>query len=273
VLVLETTPPDAGETHTVLTVAPICFEPEMAGPHDWILPFEALGCEAVAVLSASVGMLADNLGNCLGALPPEITDPVLDCHHWVRAGAPEDSAPPAESRGFDYFHPSDLRRAWHEELVENLEYLQTPWIAWAEQSGQLDWKTKSQTADSETIPFPGDVIVWLPLGKRDFALAAADGVAERPLETRTAIVEGKDTRIQLMELEGQRDAFVLVVENDAEGLLEGAEVLDAGGSPQGTIRNGLVGSAQAPLLLVREGAIQFSIRLADGTPAKLVPAP
>jgi hypothetical protein len=265
VLVVSVIPEQIGGRQ-LIDVAPLSFESEMAGPDDCVLPREILGYDAVALFSATVTMLGDNLLECRGQLPGDIAAPLLDFDDWLR-NPDSDTAPPGNiRRGKPYFYEGDLRWNWHRDLAAKLDYLQTPCLAWLVECGELEWEAPAETGLSDKIvPFPVKIETDRPT-----AMAAAAGAAERPLEFHVLCVENSDIRLHLAELENQPGAFAVVVENDTRGLLEEAKILDASGNQVGVIRKGRAGSSEEPLRLERKGSIEFSLFLADDSPVKLV---
>lgn len=125
------------EGHRILTVAPILPEAEMAGPSDLLLPASVLGYEAVVAVAYAVGMLEDNLAECQGSIPQQWRDRVARFRQWVQGITP--TAPTDVRTGRNYLDEIDLRYQFHERLVDQLGYLQAPYITWLERCGVLAW--------------------------------------------------------------------------------------------------------------------------------------
>lgn len=120
--------------HALHLVAPVFLSTEHAGPDDVILPRSVLPYRPAVAVGGCFSVLDDSLGECKGRLPEATVEGLLDFRAFL---AGDLDICPAVVTGPDYIDEMDVRYKYHEDLVEKIDYLQGPVMAWAEQSGIL----------------------------------------------------------------------------------------------------------------------------------------
>jgi hypothetical protein len=125
-----------------------------------------------------------------------------------------------------------------------------------------------ETSSKDEIPNILSFVTLIPRRKEPMMLAAAGDSPDRELAFHSWKIEGTNVLVHLMEFLGKQDGFSLRVEGDSSDMLEGAIVYDGEGSRMGMIREGCVGSNEAPLRFLTNS---LRIELLDGQTARLVP--
>jgi hypothetical protein len=120
--------------HALHLVAPVFLDAENAGPDDVILPRSVLPYRPAVAVGSCFSLLDDSLGECKGRLPDTTVENLLHFRSYLVGNI---DTCPAVVTGPDYIDEMDVRYKYHEDLVDRVDYLQGPVIAWAEQRGIL----------------------------------------------------------------------------------------------------------------------------------------
>jgi hypothetical protein len=203
---------------------------------------------------------------------------VGDVKALYRAFADGGKTPPALAprTGTRILSPTDSRTEYIENETALLDQTSLTWIV--ETGKQSESATENAPSlfdklaggiDKLFRDIVDEILVVLKPEAPVLALAAAGGAEERELQFRTLAIEDSEILVHLAELQQFPGGFVIYTENDRDGLLEGAEVLDATGAVVATIRNGTAGGDETPLRLLENGEIKFAVRLENGNFARL----
>lgn len=107
----------------IYRVAPMFTDTVMADPQDVVLPPEILGFEAAFALGLTVSTTADALDSCVLTLPKEWSDRLLRFHRSL--DAPSQGSTEGIDNGCPYLDELDGRIEFHDELLAELDYLQS----------------------------------------------------------------------------------------------------------------------------------------------------
>lgn len=132
VVLLAALPATSGST--LYEAAPLFTATEWTGPEDLVLPRDLLGFSCAAALGTEVTILSESLLACEGELPVAWTTRLTEFRSYLQT--PGTPIPDGVQTGLPFLDEADPAFEFHESLVERLDYLQEPVLAWLDSQEQ-----------------------------------------------------------------------------------------------------------------------------------------